>query len=119
MRIEEGVQLNHEWRDWRGSPYRVGPSFWVNGRKLQVRERGLMELPVGKWTHFEVSARLQNRGAGTWDLTVTTAGRQPKIFEGLKNGSEKFEKLTWLGFTSNATKKTIFYLDNLEIVNKS
>ncbi|MHC4743578.1 MAG: right-handed parallel beta-helix repeat-containing protein [Planctomycetota bacterium] len=119
MRIEEGVQLNHEWRDWRSSPYRVGPSFWVNGTKLRVRERGLMELPLGQWVHFDVSARLQNKGAGTWDLTVTAAGQQPRKFRGLKNGSDKFEKLTWVGFTSNATKKTVFYLDNMEIVNNS
>jgi hypothetical protein len=119
MRIEEGVQLNHEWRDWRSSPYRVGPSFWVNGTKLNVRERDLMDLPLGKWAHFEVAARLQNQAVGTWDLTVTLAGQAPRKFHGLKNGTAKFEKLTWVGFTSNATKTTVFYLDNVEIINNS
>ncbi|HIJ52141.1 MAG TPA: right-handed parallel beta-helix repeat-containing protein [Planctomycetes bacterium] len=119
MRIEEGVQLNHEWRDWRSSPYYVGPSFWVNGTKLQIAARSLMELPVGKWVHFEIAAGLGSKDTGKWDLTVTVPGQVPGRFSGLKNGSSKFEKLTWVGFTSNATNKTVFYLDNLELINKT
>ena len=119
MRIEEGVQLNHEWRDWRSSPYYVGPSFWVNGTKLQIAARSLMELPVGKWVHFEIVAGLGSKDTGKWDLTVTVPGQVPGRFSGLKNGSSKFEKLTWVGFTSNATNKTVFYLDNLELINKT
>lgn len=119
MRIEEGVQLNHEWRDWRGSPYRVGPSFWVNGTKLRVRGKGLMELPLGEWVHFDVSAKLQNAGVGTWNLKITLPGQKTREFQGLKNGTAKFDKLTWVGFTSNATSKTVFYLDDIEIVNES
>ncbi|MHC4654587.1 MAG: right-handed parallel beta-helix repeat-containing protein [Planctomycetota bacterium] len=119
MRIEEGVRINHEWRDWRSSPYRVGPSFWVNGTKLQIAARALMDLPVGKWIHFEITAALGNKDKGTWNLAVTLPAQTPKFFKGLKNGSSKFEKLTWVGFTSNATNKTIFYLDNLQLVNKT
>ena len=40
------------------------------------------------------------------DLTVTLPGEPPKVFKALKNGSSTFEKLTWLGFTSNATDKS-------------
>lgn len=119
MRIEDGVQINHEWRDWRSSPYRVGPRFWVNGTKLQIAGRNLMDLPVGKWVHFELAAALGNKDEGTWDLAVTLPGQRPKLFKGLKNGSNNFEKLTWVGFTSNATNKTVFYLDNLELINKT
>jgi hypothetical protein len=119
MRIEEGVQINHEWRDWRSSPYRVGPRFWINGTKLQIASRALMDLPMGKWVHFEIAAALGNKDEGTWDLTVTLPGQPSRRFEDLKNGTSKFEKLTWVGFTSNATNKTIFYLDNLELINKT
>jgi hypothetical protein len=45
-------------------------------------------------------------------------GEPPRAFTGLKDGSRAFEKLTWLGFTSNATDKTVFYVDNLEITNQ-
>ncbi|MBW8040751.1 MAG: right-handed parallel beta-helix repeat-containing protein [Planctomycetes bacterium] len=119
MRIEEGVRINHEWRDWRSSPYRVGPSFWVNGTKLQIAGKFLMDLPMSKWVHFEIAAALGNKDQGTWDLAVTLPGQKTKLFKGLKNGSTKFEKLTWVGFTSNATDKTVFYLDNLQLVNKT
>jgi hypothetical protein len=119
MRIEDGVQINHEWRDWRSSPYSVGPSFWINGARLHVREKSLLDLPLGQWLHFEVSAKLQNQDVGTWDLKVTLPGGQPMQFSGLNNGSPKFDKLTWLGFTSNATQKTVFYLDNLKILNET
>ena len=119
MRIEEGVQINHEWRDWRSSPYRVGPRFWVNGTKLQISGKSLMDLPLGKWVHFEITAALDNKDEGTWDLAVTLQGQRPKLFKGLKNGSTNFDKLTWVGFTSNATNKTVFYLDNLQLINKT
>lgn len=119
MRIEKDVQINHEWRDWRGSPYSIGPSLWINGTKLQVRGKSLMDIPLDKWIHLEVTAALKNQGIGTWNLTVTLPGQQPKTFQNLKNGSPKFDKLTWLGFISNATKKTTFYIDNLRLTNKT
>ncbi len=78
-----------------------------------------MELPPGEWVHFDVSAKLQNAGVGTWDLKVTLAGHKAREFHGLKNGTPKFDKLTWVGFTSNATSKTVFYLDDVEIINES
>jgi hypothetical protein len=119
MRIEEGVQINHEWRDWRSSPYRIGPRFWIKGKKLQIAGRALMDLPVSKWVHFELVAALGNKDKGTWNLAVTVPGQTPRKFKGLQNGSSKFEKLTWIGFTSNATQKTVFYLDNIELINQT
>jgi len=119
IRIGRGVQLNHEWRDWRGSPYHVGPSLWINGTKLQVSGKTLLELPLDKWVHFEITAAIGKKSKGTWDLKVTLPGQRPAEFKNLKNRSEKFDKLTWLGFTSNATKKTVFYLDNLRLTNKT
>ncbi|UCG47869.1 MAG: right-handed parallel beta-helix repeat-containing protein [Phycisphaerales bacterium] len=119
LRIGPGVQINHEWRDWRGSPYRVGPSLWVNGTKLRTRDRVLCELPVDEWLHFEIEALIGDARSGTWDLAVTLPGGERIQFRKLANGSEQFERLTWLGFTSNATKRTTFFLDNVQIVNKA
>ena len=118
LRIGEGVSINHEWRDWRGSPYRVGPSFWINGTRLQVAGKTLLELPLNRWVHFEVTAGLGG-GSETWNLTVTLPGRSARRFADLKNTRAPFEKLTWLGFISNATTQTTFYLDNLTIENQS
>ncbi len=118
IRIGKDVRINHEWRDWRTSPYGVGPSLTIDGTQLKVAGKTLLELPVDQWVHFVITAGLGNDRKNTWDMIVTLPGRPPRGFKDLKNGNTKFNQLTWVGFTSNATKKTIFYLDNLKLTNK-
>jgi len=55
--------------------------------------------------HFEVTAGLGG-GSETWNLTVTLPGQSARRFADLKNTRAPFEKLTWLGFISNATTQT-------------
>ncbi|HID07454.1 MAG TPA: right-handed parallel beta-helix repeat-containing protein, partial [Armatimonadetes bacterium] len=72
MRIERGVAMFHEWRDWRvGKPYRIGPSFWIRNGVLGVGNKELMKIPIGQWVHFEVVAGLGSKCTGTWELSVT------------------------------------------------
>ncbi|MEN6337192.1 MAG: right-handed parallel beta-helix repeat-containing protein, partial [Phycisphaerales bacterium] len=113
-----GVSINHEWRDYGPSPYAVGPSFWINGNNLQVAGKTLTTVPTGQWVRFEITAALGKKNSGLWDLTVTLPGETARTFTNLKNGNPAFEKLTWLGFVSNATDKTVFYLDNLDVTNQ-
>ena len=87
LRIERGVSINHEWRDWRNSPYGVGPSFSIVGDALQTAGKTLLHLPIGKWIHFEIAADLGQKNTGTWTLTVVVPGEPPKVFKDLKNGS--------------------------------
>jgi hypothetical protein len=115
MRVEPGVVMFHEWRDWRTSPYRVGPGFWVEQGNLQVGGQNLIKLPTGEWIHFEVCAGVGPEASGTWELIVTLPGQAPRHFRNLPNGNKNFEFLTWLGFSSMATEKTVFYLDNLKL----
>jgi len=119
LRIGPGASINHEWRDWRPSPYAVGPSLWINGTNLQVAGRTLMTLPTDRWIHCEITADLGENNSRTWDLAVTLPGEKPREFKGLKAGSNAFERLTWLGFVSNATDRTVFYLDNLEVTSQA
>ncbi|MFQ6130435.1 MAG: right-handed parallel beta-helix repeat-containing protein [Armatimonadota bacterium] len=116
MRIEAGVVMFHEWRD-NANPYRVGPSLSVRAGKLWFRGRELLTLPVGEWVHFEVVAGLGGKSTGTWELAVTLPGQEPRRFAGLQNGSPEWKALTWLGFSSTATDRTVYYLDNLRITN--
>jgi hypothetical protein len=118
MRVEQGVKMYHEWRD-DASPYRVGPSFWVRDGKLLVWNEPLMDLPVGEWVHFEVTAGLGSKSTGTWDLTVTLPGQEPKSFKGLRIGSPEWKKLNWLGFSSMTDDKRVFYLDDMKLSNSS
>jgi hypothetical protein len=118
LRVEEGALLYHEWRDWRSTRYSVGPSFTIDGTQLRVAGDTILELPVGQWVRFEVSADLGKDNSHTWNLSVTLPDQEPKRFESLKDGNTTFEELTWLGFVSNATTKAVFYLDNLKIDNQ-
>jgi len=118
IRIGKDVRINHEWRDWRTSPYGVGPSLSIDGTRLKVAGKTLLELPVDKWVHFEITAALGDGNGNNWDMAVTIPDSPAREFKALKAGNAKFNRLTWLGFSSNATKKTVFYLDNLKLTNK-
>jgi hypothetical protein len=115
--VEPRVRINYEWRDWRSSPYRVGPSLNIVQNRLIVDGKTLLELPADKWVRFEIAADLGKGNSGKWNLTVTPAGQPPQAFLDLDNGSPAFEQVTWLGFTSNATSESVFYIDNLSIEN--
>ncbi|UCD48784.1 MAG: right-handed parallel beta-helix repeat-containing protein [Phycisphaerales bacterium] len=116
IRVEEGTLLYHEWRDWRVTEYSVGPSFWIRGNKLEIGERTALELPYGQWVHIVVAADLGKNNSGLWTLVVTLPGQEPRTFSRLRNeNAATFEQITWLGFVSNATAPTTFYIDNLKI----
>jgi len=116
LRIDPGAEFLHEWRDWRAEPYKVGPSLYISGGHLQVGGKILVDIPSGVWVHYHVSAAL-GRSAGRWDLTVTVPGQTPHEFKGLPIGSPGFSALTYIGFISNATTNTAFYLDDVDLVN--
>ncbi len=116
LRVEPGAIVHCEWRD-DASPYRIGPSLLVRGGKLSAVGKDLLDLPTGAWTHFEIAAGLGPQSSGTWDLTVRIPGRDPTVFRSLPNGSPQWKKLDWLGFSSLATEKTVFYLDNIELAS--
>ena len=116
--VEPRVKINYEWRDWRSLPYRVGPSLNIDRNRLIVGGKTLLELPADKWVHFEIAADLGKGNSGKWNLTVTAAGQPPQQFKDIPSGSPAFEQLTWLGFTSNATSESVFYVDNLSIENQ-
>lgn len=116
LRLEPGVVMYHEWRSWDVQPYRVGPSFWIRDNSLQVAKQNVLALPVGEWFHVAVSAKVGAQADGKWELQVTLPGQAAQAFE-FANGSEDFKNLTWVGFSSSATDKTAFYLDNIKLTN--
>jgi len=48
---------------------------------------------------------------------VTLPGQPPHRIASLKNFSPEWKTLKWLGFSSTATDKRIYYLDNIELTN--
>jgi hypothetical protein len=116
IRVEDGAEFYHEWRD-DSSPYRVGPSLWIAGGKLSAGGKPLAEVPASQWFHLEIRAGLGAESNGTWDLTITLPGRPPQSFAAVRC-DPRWRQLDWLGFVSNADRKTVFYLDNLLLENQ-
>jgi hypothetical protein len=48
-------------------------------------------------------------------MAVTLPGQAPHEFKDLAYAKQGFRKLTWVGFTSNATVKTSFFLDDFKL----
>lgn len=114
-RLEPGAILWHEWRD-NANPYRVGPSLRVTAAgELQVGGKTLLQIERGQWVRYEITCGVGKQSTGTWDLTVTLPGGQPQKFESLLYGHKAWKTLNWLGFVSEATEKTVFYLDDLKM----
>ena len=116
MKIGPGVVMFHDWRD-SASPYRVGPSFTISENKLHLPGQQGVDIPVGKWLHFQISTNLGASSTGTWELKLTV-DKEKHLFEAMKNRDATWKELTWLGFSSTATEKTVFYLDNIELCSR-
>jgi hypothetical protein len=114
LRVEEGAVMYHEWRD-NQQPYRRGPGFRIEGGKLLIAGNPVLDMPSAQWVRFEITASLGAQ-ARTWTLKVTRPGQAPYIAT-IKNLDPTWQHLDWLGFVSDATTKTIFYMDNVTIQN--
>ncbi len=115
LRIEPATFLQFEWRDYGKSPYRTGPQFTIRDARLQAGKAAPLELPVGQWLRFEIAAVLGQGAPASWALRVTVPDQAPHVFRDLPYASSEFQQLTWVGFTSNATVKTEFFLDNFAL----
>ena len=115
LRIEPGALVAFEWRDWSQAEYQTGPQFTVREGKLKVGGKVLLELPPDQWLHFEATAGLGTADTGRWSLKVTIPGQATREFKDLPDGSAKFKILTWIGFTSDANEKTVFFLDDFAL----
>jgi hypothetical protein len=118
LRVEEGTDLNFEWRDYTSGPYQTGPQFTVRDGTLTIGDgQGSVAIPVGVWVGLDVASTLGGGdGAPVWHLRVRLpGGGEPKVFRDLKPLSDKFRTLTWVGLTSNADRATSFYLDDFSV----
>ena len=113
IRLSEHAVFQHEWRD-NASPYRIGPSIWIENGQLRAGNKALLELPIDRWIEIEVSAAL-GEAAGTWDLSVTLPGTEPEQFKGLPIHNPDWQNLEWLGFVSQADTDSEIWIDDLEL----
>jgi hypothetical protein len=116
VRLEQGAKLVMQGRDWRKSPFDIGPTVILTaGGDLKVGEKVVGETPVGKWMHVEVTCPLGGARSHTWSAIITTPDRAPMKLADLPLGTPGFQWLTWVGFIADADAAAVSYLDNVRI----
>jgi hypothetical protein len=111
---QSGATLVCEWRD-DAQPYKTGPSLRVDpSGQLFAGQKSLLKLPA-KWVHLEIDCGLGQQADGKYRLTVTLPGEKPQVFADLSCPNSAFRSLRWLGFTSLATERVAYYLDNVRL----
>ncbi|HEY3323130.1 MAG TPA: right-handed parallel beta-helix repeat-containing protein [Planctomycetota bacterium] len=117
LRVEKLSNVGFEWRDYSQGNYETGPRFDIRDGAVKLPDGKSLEIPLDKWVHYEISQQLGEAG-GKWSLTVTVPDKPAQEFKDLACAKPNFKKLTWVGFSSNATVATSFYLDNFVLKPK-
>lgn len=116
VRLDAGAYLMHEWRT-EGNPYETGPALTFRFGKVFAQGKELMSLPEGEWVQIKIQCGLGEKANGKWSVEITRAnGYGEKMFFDDLPCSKKFTCLRWMGFVSNATETTTFYVDELDVV---
>lgn len=115
LRVEPGAIVHFDWRDWSQSQYHSGPKFDITNGQLHLPQHAPIAIPASTWFSIEILGHLDGEKRHRWDLTVDIADQEPIVIENLPFANDEFEKLTWFGFVSGATQRTVFYLDNIQL----
>ena len=113
LRVEDGSVVQFEWRDYgTRPPYITGPRLVVRGGKLLLPGGIAEDFPIGQWIHLQITAELSETDGSRWTLQLSAPGADPRVVADLPFADADCHKLNWIGLTSNAVKRTEFYLDN-------
>ena len=115
LRIEKASKIDFEWRDWSQGDYKTAVHIAIRDGTLNLDNGATLDLPENQWVHFEITGVAGEANAGKWSLAITLPGQAPREFKDLPYAKQGFGKLTWVGFTSNATVKTSFFLDDFKL----
>ncbi|MGD0092050.1 MAG: hypothetical protein ABSE73_19225, partial [Planctomycetota bacterium] len=115
LRVEKASIVGFEWRDWSQWDYQTGARFDINAGVLNLPGGEKLDLPLDQWVRFEISGGVGAASTGKWTLAVQAPGQALREFKDLPYGKPGFKKLTWVGFSSNATVSTTYYLDDFTL----
>jgi hypothetical protein len=115
IRLEPGADAICEWRD-QANPFRTGPSLRFRDGVAFARDKKLLEFAPNSWLAVAMSASLGG-SAGRWNLSLTLADGTTREFKELPC-DPGWGEVRWVGFSSLATKKVAFYLDDIEMENQ-
>jgi hypothetical protein len=69
---------------------------------------------LGQWVHVDIRMELGEGKPKTYQLTLGIPDREPIVAE-IPYRSAAFERITWLGISSNSVTSTVFYIDDLKL----
>jgi len=126
VRIEPGAVLEYCWRGKHPTrEFSVGPTVSFKNGTLSLPNGATLAIPTGKWIKLTTTARLGafdpgigragEAGHGLWALDVTLPDGTVKSFKGLRHGDKEFADLATVMFISTATRRAVFYLDEVKI----
>ncbi len=117
IRLASDTKMYHEWRDYPGGSYVAGPSLGFDRCQLKVGGVTLASVPSNQWLHVEIACGTADYAARGWSLGLTRPGQATQWFTNLHTGGASWSRLNWLGWVSENTNATTFYLDNLHMTN--
>ena len=126
LRLEAGAVLEYCWRGQHPTrEFSMGPLVSFRDGQLSLRDGTKLAIPVGQWVKLKTTARLGALdpgigGAGraeygVWSLDVTLPDGTVRAFKRLKHADSEFRDLATVMFISTATKRAVFYLDEVRI----
>jgi len=126
VRLEPGAVMEYCWRGHHPTrEFSVGPAVSFKNGTLALPNGTTLAIPAGKWITLRTTARLGafdpgigragEAGYGTWGLDVTLPDGTVRSFKGLKHTDKEFKNLGNVMFISTATRRAVFYLDEVKI----
>jgi hypothetical protein len=113
LRVDSDADISFEWRDYKTKPpYMVGPSIKVRKAKMELSGVEKVDIPLSKWVKFEIVADISEENGGKWTLSLTLPDGAKHSWKDLPFVNVEFCRLDWIGFMSNAQKKTTFFIDD-------
>lgn len=114
LKLGPGARFLHEWRD-DDFPYNAGPSIRIEADGvLRLSGKEFMAIPRNQWVRLDITCKLGDASDGSYDVEVTLPGRPPTRFTKIPC-AQRFNRLDYLAFISNAVEHTVFYVDDLTI----
>jgi len=109
------AKFNVEVRQWDVSPYLVGPTVSVApDGSVNVGGQNIGVIPLGQWVHVDIAIELGEGSSKAYQFTLSVPNCEPLVAE-IPYVSDTFQKITWLGISSNSDTATLFYVDNLKL----
>ena len=126
LRLEPGAVMEYCWRGRHPKrEFCAGPAVTFKDGEMSLGNGTKLPIPPGKWLKLKTTARLGEfdpgigrAGAkeyGLWNLEVTLPDGTVRSFNGLKHADGEFKDLASVMFISTATKRAVFYLDEVRI----